>query len=49
MHLHKVWGYYAPKIEHYAFEQCSKNHLLCSDKMPSILKIMPLILADNAS
>ena len=26
--LNKAWGYYAPKIEHYAFEQCSKNHLL---------------------
>ena len=40
---------YAPKIGHYAFEQCFKKHLLnyASKKISIMLKIMPLILANN--
>jgi len=37
------------KIEYYAFEQCSKNHLLCFKKMPIIPKIIPLTLANDVS
>jgi len=39
------------KIGYYAFEQCFKKHLLyyASKKMPIMLKIMPLNLANKCN
>ena len=40
--MHEAYTIYAPKIEHYAFEQCSKNHLLCACKHDIIMENLKL-------